>query len=422
MRRVVSLVALSVASVLVASPARASSGGAEQVELVLRTRLEDAARQGRWADVVAAFMDLRRQGLGAGDLRLLVRYAEAQVALNDPAAAEVALSEVLALRPDHVIALPLLARLRAERGDARRAADLLVLAARAGRLVLRDLAAEPQGSALRRLLSDSTFVLRVMTAAQGDEVAVGSAHDPFVSALIAGDAPPPVAHGEAVGPEDAALVELRSRLEALFEQVLAGARARDLPAVERAFAELRATLSGLELRLGVDTALEELERARARFTDLEELFAGLRLEVRLHEGNGLLRQARTAADAGDWDAALAVVERLDEVCRRLRDGGDAREARLADAFARRAADLADRARTARAIAALRLEVTGIVLPPPGEPRRAIVNDRIHGEGEPVVDPVSGEPVDDLWVVAIGQSVVRFRYRHTEFARSLQSRR
>lgn len=419
MRRVLPLVALS-SVLLVAAPARASS--ADPVELVLRTRLEDAANQGRWGDVVGAFLELRQRGLGAGDLRLLVRYAEAQLSLSDVAAAEAALVEVLAAQPDHVVALPLLARLRAERGAVREAADLLVLAARAGRLVLRDLAAEPPQAPLRALLSDSEFVLRVMTAAQGEEVAAAPSHDPFRSALLAGDAPPPVVVGGGDGEEDAALVALRRELEALFGRVLEGARARDLPAVERAFRELRATLARLELQAGVATALEELERARARFAEAEELFAALRLEVLLHEGNGLLGRARAACDAGDWDAALGVTERLDHLCERLRATGGARERRVAEAFARRALEVAERARTARAIAALRLEVTGIVLPPPGEPRRAIINDRIHAEGERVSDPASGEPIEDLQVVEIGRSVVRFRYRHTEFARGLQQRR
>lgn len=418
MGRVLSLVALS-SLLLVATPAGASSS--DPAELVLRTRLEDAANQGRWSDVVGAFLELRERGLGAGDLRLLVRYAQAQLSLKDAAAAEAALVEVLATQPDHVVALPLLARLRAERGEMREAADLLVLAARAGRLVLRDLAGEPPRAPLRALLSDSSFVLRVMTAAQGEEVAVAPARDPFGSPLQAGDEPPLEGRGGAAVEEDAAIAALRRELEALFGRVLEGARARDLPAVERAFGELRGTLARLELKVGVGTALEELERARGRFAEAEELFAALRLEVLLHEGNALLRQARAATDAGDWNAALSVVERLDDLCERLRATGGVREGRVADAFARRALDLAERARTAQAIAGLRLEVTGIVVPPPGAPRRAIVNDRIHGEGEPVVDPVSGDPIEDLRIVEIGRSVVRFRYRHTEFARGLQRR-
>lgn len=413
-------VALALLVHVAASPALGASS--DPAELVLRTRLEDAARQGRWGDVVGAFLDLRGRGLATGDLRLLVRYAEAQLALKDPAAAEAALVEVLAQRPDHVVALPLLARLRAERGELAAAGDLLVLAARSGRLVLRDLASEPAGSPLRGLLGDPVFVLKVMTAAQGEELGVRPPQDPFVSALVPAAAPTVGGDERPVVEDDAELAAVRRELEALFERVLERARARDLPAVEQAFGALRATLSRLELQVGVSAALEELERARARFAEAEELFAALRLEVLLHEGNGLLAKGRAASDAGDWDAALGLVDRLDALVERLRGVGGAREARLADAFARRALELGERARTARAIAALRLEVTGIVLPPPGEPRRAIVNDRIHGEGDLVVDPASGEPVEDLRVVEIGVSVVRFRYRHTEFARALQSRR
>jgi tetratricopeptide (TPR) repeat protein len=399
---------------LLASPAVAEPK-VEVEEVVLRTRLEDAAKAGRWGEVTDAFQQLRRRGLAKNDLRLLVRYAEAQAALGDEAAAETSLEEVLRARPDHVVALPLLARLCGRRGDLARATELLVLAARAGRAVLADLAREPaQQSALRPLLDDPRFVLRVLNASQGAELEVAAAHDPFLlppggDAPIAPPPPPQV--------EDPAQTALRRELEALFERVLERAAARDVPGVERAFGELRALLG----RSGTRLAAEELEALRARFADAQELFDALRLQVLLEEGNGHLRAARAALDASRWDEALAETARVEALAARLRETDRSTFTRAADALTRRAREVARHAETARTIAGLRLEVTGIVLPPPGEPRRAIVNDRVHDEGDRVVDPRTGQPIDDLVVVEVKTSVVRFRYRDTEFARPLKTR-
>lgn len=413
-RRAAAAFSSLVAGVLLATPAGAAPEPALDQELVLRTRLEDAARASRWADVTAAFQELRRRGLGGKDLRLLVRYAQAQAALGDETAAETALDEVLHARPDHVVALPLLARLRGRRGDLAQAADLLVLAARAGRPVLADLAREPaEGGVLRPLLDDSGFVLRIMTASRGEELLTGNSRDPFASPDLDDHGPvtpPPPA-------EDPQETALRRELEALFERVLERASAHDVPGVTLAFGELRALLA----RTGTRLAAEELEALRARFADAQELFDSLRLQVLLAEGNAHLRAARAAVDASRWDEALEGTARVDAVVARLRETDVSSFARTADALARRAREVATRAQTARTIAGLRLEVTGIVLPPPGEPRRAIVNDRVHDEGDAVIDPRTGQPIEDLFLVEVKTSVVRFRYRDTEFARPLKTR-
>jgi hypothetical protein len=415
-RRVGTAFTSLVAGALLATPAGATPPEAiDSQELVLRTRLEDAAKANRWGDVADAFRLLRRHGHAKNDLRLLVRYAQAQVVLGDEPGAETTLGEVLRVRPDHVVALPLLARITGRKGDLARAADLLVLAARAGRPVLTDLAREPvEGGVLRPLLNDSGFVLRIMTASQGTDIEVAQdRRDPFAC---------PDAEDDTVVPplpptEDPTQTALRRELDALFERILERANAHDVPGVEAAFSELRALLT----RTGTRLAAEELEGLRARFADAQELFDSLRLQVMLEEGNGHLRAARAAVDAGRWDEALEGSARVEGVVARLRQTDRSSFTRTADALSRRGREIAVRAETARTIAGLRLEVTGIVLPPAGEPRRAIVNDRVHDEGDRVVDPRTGQPIDDLFVVEVKSSVVRFRYRDTEFARPLKTR-
>lgn len=388
----------------------------EQAELVLRTRIEDAGRAGRWSELADAFVELRRRGLATGDHRLLVRYAQAQLFLRDHQAAEAALVEVLRDRPDHVVALPLMARVRAGKGELKDAGDLLVLAARSGRLVLADLSAEPTDGKLRPLLRDPEFILRVMTARQGEVADPGPRrrHDPFAPPLRAGDDPAP--GGEATN-DDEERAALRADLARLLDRVLALALAHDVAGVERAFGDLRALLARCEGRL----AHEELDAARARFGDAQELYHALRLQVIMHEGNQHLRAARAAMDDGRWAAALEAVSGLEATAKRLREGDRAGWARNAEAFELRAREIAHRARLERDIAALRLTVTGIVLPPPGEaPRKAIVNDRIYVEGELIVD-ADGDPIEGLRLVAVSTSAVRFRFREREFVRPLKSR-
>lgn len=384
------------------------------LELVLRTRLEEAARVQRWDDVVATFQQLRAQGLAANEPRLLVRYAEAQAARGDAAAAEAALLEVLGRRPDHVGALPLLARLRARAGQTAQASDLLLAAARAGRLVLRDLTAEPEASPLRLLLRRPDFVLGALRAARGEELTATAPHDPFVSALVRDEEP---TAAEAEKDDRLDLAALRADLDALFARLLERARADDLPAVERLMGELDALLR----RLAPAVAEEELRAAQARLGEAAEVLAAARLRVLVRQGNAGLRAARAALDDGRWADALAEVEALEALARRLEgvDRADAR--RAAGQVVERARAIGERARTGQTIAALRLVVTGIVLPPPGEPRKAIVNDRVHAEGERIVDPRTGEAHEDLVVVAVTRSAVRFSYRGVEFVRPLQSR-
>ncbi|MBX3467460.1 MAG: hypothetical protein KF878_11265 [Planctomycetes bacterium] len=254
------------------------------LELVLRTRLEEAARVQRWDDVVATFQQLRAQGLAANEPRLLVRYAEAQAARGDAAAAEAALLEVLGRRPDHVEALPLLARLRARAGQTAQASDLLLAAARAGRLVLRDLAAEPEASPLRLLLRRPDFVLGALRAARGEELTATAPHDPFVSALVRDE---DATAGEEKRDDRLDLAALRADLDALFARLLERARADDLPAVERLMGELDALLR----RLAPAVAEEELRAAQARLGEAAEVLAAARLRVLVRQGNADLRRA-----------------------------------------------------------------------------------------------------------------------------------
>lgn len=387
-----------------------------QAELVLRTRLEDAARTERWGDLSDAYRELRRRGLAQDDTRLLVRYAQARLVLRDLSGAEAALDEVLRARPDHVVALPLQARVRASKGELKGAGELLVLAARSGRLVLADLSAEPTDGALRPLLRDPAFILRVMTAAQGEEPPARTRrHDPFAMPRSGGDEGGRLDDGAGRAEEEREA--LRRELHALFDAILARAAAQDVAGIERAFRDLRALLARCEARLAHD----ELEAARARFEGLQDVYHALQLQVFVHEGNVHLRAAHAAMDERRWADALGAAAAIEGVARRLRGVDRPSFARNAEAFELRARDLAHQARLEQEIAALRLDVTGIVLPPPGaEPRKAIVNDRIYAEGAWVLDG-DGDPIEDLRVVQVASSAVRFRYREREFVRPLKPR-
>lgn len=397
-----------------ARPARAEQPAARpqpsSEELVLRTRLYDASKTGRWQEVVESFVALRARGLG-DEPGLLLRYAEAQATLKETAAATTAAEAVLARAADDVRGLLLLGRLRQQAGRVDEARELFVRAARAGGNVLRELTPDALAELLRGSGAQGNFVLRVMTASQGVEVG-RPARDPFAAPALDDDV---IVGGDGPAPPSAVRLALEREVDALLERIaLLAERGDDVAGFGAALKELQALLTRWE-GLGADVARDRLEACRARFESLRDVHDGLRLQVALHEANGLLRHMGRLLAEDAPDDALVVHRQVVEVANRLQGDSLLPVVRVGEALRLRAEPLLRKARALSRIARLNLEVTGVVLPPPGEgPATAIVDDRIRKEGERIeLDDV------EVRVVAIRRSAVRFALDEFEFVRPLR---
>jgi len=379
-------------------------------ELVLRTRLYDASRSGRWQEVVESFVALRGRGLG-DEAGLLLRFAEAQAALKETAAATTAAEAVLARSSDDVRGLLLLGRLRQQAGRIDEARELFVRAARAGGNVLRELEPAATGELLRGSGAQGNFVLRVMTASQGAEVGKPS-RDPFAAPSFEDEV---VTGGDEPEPPSAVRLALEREVDALLERIaLLAEKGDDVAGFGAALKELQALLTRWE-GLGADVARDRLEACRARFESLKDVHDGLRLQVALHEANGLLRTMGRLLAQDAPDDALVVHRQVVEVAARMQGDSLLSVARVGEALRLRAEPLFRKARALSRIARLNLEVTGVVLPPPGDgPATAIVDDQIRKEGERIeLDGV------EIVVVAIRRSAVRFALEEFEFVRPLR---
>lgn len=401
-------------ALLAPQPARAEQPAARpqptSEELVLRTRLHDASRSGRWREVVESFVALRGRGLG-DEPGLLLRFAEAQAALNETAAATTAAEAVLARSSDDVRGLLLLGRLRQQSGRTDEARELFVRAARAGGNVLRELAPAAVAELLRDSGAQGNFVLRVMTASQGAEVSRPS-RDPFAAPPLDDDV---FTGGDEPQPPSAARLALEREVDALLERIARLAeRGDDVAGFGAALKELQALLTRWE-GLGADVARDRLEACRARFESLRDVHDGLRLQVALHEANGLLRHMNRLLAEDAPDDALLVHRQVVEVATRLQGDSLPQVVRVGEALRLRAEPLLRKARALSRIARLNLEVTGVVLPPPGDgPSTAIVDDQIRKEGERIeLDGV------EVTVVSIRRSAVRFALDEFEFVRPLR---
>lgn len=393
-----------------AGPARAQEAGAG---LTWRTRLVDAAHAGDWEQVVEAWDALREAAPEAASERLQMHAAEACYRLGRLERCDELLGGLLEQRADHIEALFLRARLRAEQGDLAMAKTLLIASARAGQQVMRDLAAPAHRALFEALERDPAFVLDVMRAATEHEATFGAAlRDPFRA--------PDQAPAPYVDPDERGRLgrELARRLEGLQAEVQRLAETRDVPALLTALDELTRLLDELEA-LGLADLQPEVRRFRAFLDGSSELAVSLRLQVAIHEGNAHLRAMANHLAAGDLEAVLARHERVRALVSWLeREGHDAYR-RTAEQLTARATPLAERARLLQRIESLVLEVSGIVVAPDGELSRAIVNDEVVEVGAREVYDPTGTPIPGLEVARITPSVVVFRYQGVEFVRSLR---
>lgn len=401
---------LVVGLLCVAAVAQAETEGEE---VVLRTQALEARRTGEWKRALRACGDLAvRRPL---DADMLVVAAEAHVALGEDVRAAERLDAILATHEHHVVALWMRAQILARQGQKDLARDHLIQAAQAGRQVLRDLSTPEGQKDLGWVLREPPTILRIMQA-HGVE-ARNASRSPFKSPLRRigpGDPPPPPPPSEEV-------LRLEKEIEALLAD-LDGQMATPSPDVERLSADLDRLLELLDRharlpRADVAAMRRRIDRWGARHGSMSDLRRRVWVRLLGRDANRALREMTAAFEEEDWEAVARHMTTVDGLAGRLRTGGPEGE-RLAEALLIRAGALADEARIRERIARLPLEVTGIVIAPPGEPSSAIVADRPVTAGEELHLDAEGVAVA---IVAIGPAGVRFRWGGVEFSRPLKAR-
>ncbi len=393
-------------------------------EFTLKTQFIEATKSSKWREAVETFVRLRTAHPGVlADKRLRYLHAKALYEAKEVATSATELEALLEMQDNHIEALYLLARIRAESKDAadkEKSRDLLITSARAGQFVLRDISAE---KAFDFLLKDPGFILRVMGASNEYTVQQSGQHNFFISPLIpkvegeTGDDPAVTAP---TGAEERMKL-LEERIDSLFKEIVKLAEERQVEELIVKFTELRQVMNEFGSS-GTVEVRKKLEKWNQRLSELGEVQLSIKLQVYISEGNQHLRAMADAIRDDQYDAALDRFNQINDLCEQMR--AEEREVfhRNAEALFLRGKALADRARRLKRISEFQLDVTGIVVAPPGgqEPDSAIINDRIYREGDPVVDKTTDEEIEGLRIVEVVRSTVRFRYEDTEFVRELRA--
>lgn len=392
---------------------------------VLITKLFEANKKESWKEVISNFLELETLPNAKIDDRLLFMKATAHLALKEDQLASDALERLLAEHDDHVEGLYLLAQIKAKSESAaerERAKDLLLLSARAGRFVLRDINSADGQTAFKHLLKDPGFILKVMNASNEFTVSASNLRNPFQSPIRE------VEEGVEDGTETQVVAVVPERLKRLEEQVEQLFRDINTLAEKRQVDELISKFQDLRNLMaeygsdGSEMVRKKMEKWKQRLASFGEVLLSIQLQIYIQEGNQHLRAMAESIKRDEYDLALERFEQIKELKDQMLN--EEREVfhRNAEALFLRGKALADRAARLKRISEFDLRVEGIVVAPPNDEQAkdsAIINDRIYYEGDAVIDLQTEEEIPDLFVVEIIRSTVRFRYQDTEFVRELQ---
>jgi hypothetical protein len=384
--------ALALAGVLVTGAARAQDVSSVASESdpsgsALASRFVELRASGEWAKALGAYDELVAHSPA---LRKNARFTLDRVLclrkLGQRAEASDTLEALLGDEPENIVAIYQLAALDLEEGSARKredAKELLLLAARNGLAVLRELGTE-KGTGFAALLKDPRFILATLHAQHefdaGRELARGPVRNPFAVPAV-GD----------------------------FKEKL-----RRVPEVDT---------EQTRLARAIEAATRAAEQVR-----IEELRAA-QLEHLVARGRECLA-AMTVANRDDrWADALSQFERLGWVVSELEKVDREEFARAARALSARGEELRSAALKKKRIQELDLVVTGIVVDkrPEGRSRSVIVYDdperrgRVYEAGDELRDR-SDRRVEGLRVVEIRDGSVKFQYDDLEFVKEIKDAR
>lgn len=336
--------------------------------------------------------------------------------------------KVLAAEPDNIVALLAMARVESrtaggERDVARkdqilqRVRGRLVHAARLGANVLW---AIDNYQELKLFRDDIKLQIDIVKAPA--EVTLGEVvRDPFRNPLPRKTAPGAVATGPgepASTPADAFTLqrqrELVQRLNALVDRLKEHIANEDFEAIATVWLEIEdlirheSSIRDLEVAGLFEKLKEEAQRQKpvVRSLLLRGLFA---------QGERMLAEMQEAVAQQRFSRVFDLWERLRQHAERMVQT-DPSFAQAAEDLKARGRMIEHNARVLEEIGRFAIGVTATVVG--GGVAKAIVNNRIVGEGDIVYD-TRGNPIGDLRVVTIKRGKVRFSYKGLEFERDLK---
>lgn len=365
-------------------------------------RFLETARLAQWGDAREAWDQL--EGLDAAPQRLACLAAEVQFKGGEVQDARRLLAPLLRAERPRLDALYLSARIAIQLEDVPGAKRYLLAAASGGQAVLHDVGRDP---ALAPLLRDPEFAIQVMEANRNAELPK-TWRDPFARGQQAPKAPPPVTLFSLTGLRKA-LAKARDR-----------AAARDLDGLNEALTALRREVEAAE-SVAQGSAEAVYAEARGELERLGDLARSIRLQLFVGRGNQLLRALAARAEADDLEGARGVRVDLHQLCKRFEVLNEQIYRLTAARLRTRCEAIWSELEIRREVAALKLPIEGVVIPPPteGSPSRAIVNGLIVSVGDAIgPDGESTSPSDEkaVLVKSIHVGAVTFSYRGVAFVR------
>lgn len=216
---------------------------------------------------------------------------------------------------------------------------------------------------------------------------------------------------------------LESRVEALFGQIAALAKAQKIDELIPCFQELdqvRRTYG----RSGRETVQAKLKAWDTRLEEWAEIRLALALQTEITEGNEHIKAMVQAKAQERFDDVVRIFGEVEALVAKMRAQERPEFQANAGAILSRATTLRDEALGLQKIHDLKLVVSAIVLDPrPEGKNRTIVHvdgaARIYEEGEQLRDSRDLR-VDGLFVVKVVEGSVKFKLGATEFVRELRA--
>ncbi|MBL4847027.1 MAG: hypothetical protein JKY65_16020 [Planctomycetes bacterium] len=398
-QRLVVLVGLGLLALCGASPA---SAGDDPVARYALSRFLECARTERWLEARESWKVL--ESLKSAPERLACLAAEAQLKGGELGEARRLLDPLLRAERPRVDALYLSARLSMQTGDTSAAKRDLLVAARNGQAVLHDVGFNPE---LAPLLRDVEFAIQVIEATRNAKLEPVW-RNPFARDQHTPTQPPTVPR--------ASLEGLRKALRVARER----ASARDLAGLDRALATLRREVEAAEAAAPGSSEGIYAE-ARAALDELGDRADSIRLQLFVGRGNQLLRLLAERSQESDLAGARDTRLEILQLCRRFEAGNQQIYRRTAARLRTRCEVIWLELEIRQEVLALKLPISGVVIPPPEEraPKRAIVDGYIVTEGDALAGDgmtTSREDPFAVLVESIQVGAVTFSYRGLKFVR------
>lgn len=414
------------------------AGGTDKSERQVLTEYLEAFKLKKWPQVEeiyektieAYFPQLKK------DSSINLRYCKAlynQGKRKYSKAAE-KLNDLLKQDQRSIEAFYTLAKIRAQSRkpeEQEEAKDHLISATRLGLPGIRELTSPANKKIFTPLLNQPQFVLRLMRA--GQEFQVDEVNNIFD---LPYDPGPPDGKGDGDGgkivpPDDEAkerIAELEKKVDTLFKDIEGLLERAEVDGLLEKFRELNGLIEEFKQYNSTEVVEGKLQKWGERRKEFEDIRLALLLQLNVKEGNDILKGMAEALRKEEFAKVFEGFEAMNRLVDKMRTNEN-QEAfqRNAEALFFRAKKLNDEAVKLKRIKELALIVTGIVLDPEKRKEekdpnkeygnRAIINDKVYREGEPLTDEFD-TPIADLHVVAILEGAVRFRYQGTIFVREL----